>query len=226
MPAAMNKPAHRQQQGAILLEGLIAILLFSMGILAIVGLQAAAIKTVADSQYRLQASFLANRLVAQMWANTADISSFVVPGGADADAWLQEVNSSLPGTESNEPKVEITGNATNGYQVKISVGCVTPVIVSGKECPETIQEREGEEGSASAIVSVSPGGATRVTFNGLGRVTENEDASNSITRIDVDVPTSLLADNQSNDLSILINGGSIFMCNPNKSGGPTACPPQ
>lgn len=107
-----------------------------------------------------------------------------------------------------------------------TVGCVTPVIVSGKECPETIQEREAEEGSASAIVSVSPGGATTVTFNGLGRVTENEDASNSITRIDVDVPTSLLADTQSNDLSILINGGSIFMCNPNKSGGPTACPPQ
>ena len=86
MPALMSKPAYRQQQGAILLEGLIAILLFSMGILAIVGLQAAAIKTVADSQYRLQASFLANRLVAQMWANTADISSYVVPGGADADA--------------------------------------------------------------------------------------------------------------------------------------------
>ena len=126
MPAAMNKPAHRQQQGAILLEGLIAILLFSMGILAIVGLQAAAIKTVADSQYRLQASFLANRLVAQMWANTDDISSYVVPGGADADAWVQEVNSSLPGTESNEPKVEITGNATDGYTVTISVNWQAP----------------------------------------------------------------------------------------------------
>ena len=126
MSAAMNKPAHRQQQGAILLEGLIAILLFSMGILAIVGLQAAAIKTVADSQYRLQASFLANRLVAQMWANTDDISSYVVPGGADADAWVQEVNSSLPGTESNEPKVEITGNATDGYTVTISVNWQAP----------------------------------------------------------------------------------------------------
>ena len=126
MPAAMNKPAHRQQQGAILLEGLIAILLFSMGILAIVGLQAAAIKTVADSQYRLQASFLANRLVAQMWANTDDISSYVVPGGADADAWVQELNNSLPGTESNEPKVEITGNATDGYTVTISVNWQAP----------------------------------------------------------------------------------------------------
>ena len=126
MSAAMNKPAHRQQQGAILLEGLIAILLFSMGILAIVGLQAAAIKTVADSQYRLQASFLANRLVAQMWANTDDISSYVVPGGADADAWVQELNNSLPGTESNEPKVEITGNATDGYTVTISVNWQAP----------------------------------------------------------------------------------------------------
>ena len=103
MPTLMNTHKPRQQEGAILLEGLIAILLFSMGILAIVGLQATAIKTVADSQYRLQASFLANRLVAQMWANTANISSYEVPGGADADAWLQEVNNSLPGTEKNEP---------------------------------------------------------------------------------------------------------------------------
>ena len=75
MPVPMTTSGYQPQQGAILLEGLIAILLFSMGILAIVGLQATAIKTVADSQYRLQASFLANRLVAEMWANTTSISS-------------------------------------------------------------------------------------------------------------------------------------------------------
>ena len=126
MPTLMNTHKPRQQEGAILLEGLIAILLFSMGILAIVGLQATAIKTVADSQYRLQASFLANRLVAQMWANTANISSYEVPGGADADAWLQEVNNSLPGTEKNEPKVEITGDATAGYEVTVSLNWQAP----------------------------------------------------------------------------------------------------
>lgn len=126
MPTMRNTYKHRQQEGAILLEGLIAILLFSMGILAIVGLQATAIKTVADSQYRLQASFLANRLVAQMWANTANISSFEVPGGADADAWLQEVNSLLPGTDKNDPSVKITGNATAGYEVTVSLNWQAP----------------------------------------------------------------------------------------------------
>ena len=107
-----------------------------------------------------------------------------------------------------------------------TVGCVTPVITVGKECPEIIQERKAEEGSASATISVKPAGATMVTFNGLGRATENEDASNSITRIDVDVPTSDLAASQSHNLSILINGGSIFMCNPNASEGPSSCPHQ
>ena len=97
--------------------------------------------------------------------------------------------------------------------------------MSGKECPETIQTRQAEEGSDSDIVAVIPGGASTVTFNGLGRVTENEDATNSITRINVDVPTSALAANQSNNLSILINGGSIYMCNPNTNGKPTSCPP-
>ena len=126
MPAPMTTPGYRPQQGAILLEGLIAILLFSMGILAIVGLQATAIKTVADSQYRLQASFLANRLVAEMWANTTSISSYAVPGGADADDWVQEIGNTLPGTEKNAPSVKITGNATDGYEVTISVNWQAP----------------------------------------------------------------------------------------------------
>ena len=112
-----------------------------------------------------------------------------------------------------------------GNESSWTVGCVTPVTVSGEECPETIQTRQAEEGSASASVAVLPAGATTVTFSGLGRVTENEDATNSITRINVDVPTSALATNQSKNLSIVINGGSIFMCNPNTSGKPTSCPP-
>lgn len=113
--------AASSQGGAILLEGLIAILIFSMGILAIVGLQAAAIKTVSDSQYRLEASFLANRLVAEMWSNTDAIDSFQLPGGASPvlAAWLAEVNGRLPGALSNQPTVTVAGDATNGYTITL-----------------------------------------------------------------------------------------------------------
>lgn len=57
------------QQGAVLLESMIAILIFSMGILAIVGLQAAMIKNTTEAKYRTEASFLAQQKIGQIWAN-------------------------------------------------------------------------------------------------------------------------------------------------------------
>jgi len=86
-----STPAGSTQQGVVLLEALIAILLFSMGVLAIVGLQAAMIKNTADSKFRADAGFIAQQRVGLMWtyppdklgdhleANT-DISN-LLPGG-------------------------------------------------------------------------------------------------------------------------------------------------
>lgn len=115
-----------EQQGSVLLEALIAILIFSMGILAIVGLQAAAIKTVADSQYRLEASFLANRLIAQMWTDTANIANYALPGGAKAAGWEDEVTNLLPGAEGSPPTVNIAGDAASGYTVTMQLNWKAP----------------------------------------------------------------------------------------------------
>jgi type IV pilus assembly protein PilV len=52
-----------------LLEALIGILLFSIGILAMVAMQAASVNTVADAQYRIEAVNAANRVLSQMWVN-------------------------------------------------------------------------------------------------------------------------------------------------------------
>lgn len=57
------------QNGFVLLEGLIAILIFSMAILGVVGMQATAITKGTESQYRADAAFLANQLLAQMWVH-------------------------------------------------------------------------------------------------------------------------------------------------------------
>ncbi len=61
--------AKKPQSGFALLEGLIAILIFSMAILGVVGMQATAIAKSSESQYRADAAFLANQLFAQMWAH-------------------------------------------------------------------------------------------------------------------------------------------------------------
>jgi type IV pilus assembly protein PilV len=57
------------QSGMALLEALIGILIFSIGILAMVGMQAASINAVADAQYRIEAVNEANQLLSQLWVN-------------------------------------------------------------------------------------------------------------------------------------------------------------
>jgi type IV pilus assembly protein PilV len=64
------------QKGVVLLEALIAILIFSMGILALVGLQAAMIKNTTDNKNRADASFIAQQSIARMWADPANLANY------------------------------------------------------------------------------------------------------------------------------------------------------
>src|SRR2546430_11129136 len=61
--------SRQQQTGAYLLEALIGILIFALGVLGIVGLQAASLRTTTDSAMRAEAIFAANQLLGQMWAD-------------------------------------------------------------------------------------------------------------------------------------------------------------
>lgn len=83
MSTAINSPSRkpsaspqgqRHQQGVVLLESLIAILIFSMGILALVGLQAAMIKNTSDARYRAEANYVAQQRLGAMWADPADLT--------------------------------------------------------------------------------------------------------------------------------------------------------
>ncbi len=70
---------HSGQSGSVILEALIAILIFSIGVLALVGMQAVSIGNVADSKYRADAGFYANQIIGVMWANrtSATVSGVV-----------------------------------------------------------------------------------------------------------------------------------------------------
>ena len=67
----MNKivPTVRQQTGSFLLEALIGILIFAFGVLGIVGLQAHSLRVTNESQYRAEASYLANAVMSEMWTD-------------------------------------------------------------------------------------------------------------------------------------------------------------
>lgn len=60
---------YKHQQGVVLIESLVAVLIFSMGILALVGLQAAMIKNTTENKQRADASFIAQEQLARVWTS-------------------------------------------------------------------------------------------------------------------------------------------------------------
>ena len=65
--SSIPTPTASRAGGFVLIEALIAILIFSIGVLGIVGLQATAVQQSSDARYRAQAAELAQQLLGQMW---------------------------------------------------------------------------------------------------------------------------------------------------------------
>lgn len=128
------------QSGIALLEALIAILIFSLGILTIVGIQATSIRLAGDAQLRTKASLLAERLVGQMWVHGGNIAALKADfqtGGSAYDAWLADVNSpaGLPGiVEAAEGVVSTRPTVTvdDAGQVVITLFWRTPSMPEDK----------------------------------------------------------------------------------------------
>jgi type IV pilus assembly protein PilV len=102
----------------MLLEALISILLFALGILAVVGLQAFSIRASTDSVYRSEASFLANQVISQMWSDDkTTLAANYATGAAKYSAWKDIVVGKLPGATTNPPT--ITVDASNVVTVNV-----------------------------------------------------------------------------------------------------------
>ncbi len=94
-------PRRRQRavRGFMLLEVLVALLIFSIGVLGIVGLQAAMTKAQTGSKFRADAAFLAQRVIASMWSDRSDLTNYASANCAShtrCDEWTAEVARSLP----------------------------------------------------------------------------------------------------------------------------------
>jgi type IV pilus assembly protein PilV len=126
--SAIHDPGSRGEAGSVLLEALIAIVIFSMGILAIVGMQTTAVKAAADAKFRSNASLLATELIGKMWVTdrTGATMQALYQGGGGVNgaaytAWLAEVIATMPGVSAavNQPVVVIDP-ATGMVTVTIS----------------------------------------------------------------------------------------------------------
>ena len=86
----------KSQAGVMLLEALVAILIFSLGIIALMGLQAASIAQVSQAKYRTDASYLANQIMGKIWTDQANIANYAAGGYAGRASWDALVARALP----------------------------------------------------------------------------------------------------------------------------------
>ena len=117
----------KKQSGVMLLEALIAVLIFSLGILTLVALQTASIRLTGDARYRASAAIAVERLFAEMRLTELDATGLETSfgsddGGAGYVAWTQGVVvptlAGLLDLAKEPPKV--TFDASGAVTVKLS----------------------------------------------------------------------------------------------------------
>lgn len=105
---------HKSQQGAALLEALVAILLLMLGILALIGLQGRMVSASTEAQMRGEATYLADQLIGQMSVDQGNLANYITTSGtcpsANCTAWLANVSSTLP---SGTATVTVNGALVN-----------------------------------------------------------------------------------------------------------------
>lgn len=112
-------PGRRANSGVALIEALVGILIFAIGVLGIVGLQASMSKAQTSSKFRGDASYLASGLIGTMWADNiaTNLSNYTTAGCASyapCNDWKAKIAAALPsGTTA------ITVDASNNVTVTI-----------------------------------------------------------------------------------------------------------
>ena len=132
-----------RQRGMMLVETLIGIGLFSIGVLSLLAFQGTAINIASEAKHRSDAAFLANQLIARMWTDRANLPAYALNAAQPACSVVASANSSgyapvqnwllgvqgdatmaglLPGTESVRQQI-IVGAAN---EVTVSLCWLTP----------------------------------------------------------------------------------------------------
>jgi type IV pilus assembly protein PilV len=131
----------KTQSGVMLLEALIGILIFSLGVLALVGMQALAIKVATESRERAEASNLASQLIGEMWINRGNLSDYNYSAGSGSvpsvlTGWVSQVQAALPNADTLLPSVQVgtPGLAgVGGSEIIITIRWQAPGATSARQ---------------------------------------------------------------------------------------------
>jgi type IV pilus assembly protein PilV len=112
-------PPARAQRGVALVESLMALLIFSVGLLGLLGLEARVMSFSTESENRNRAAMFASEVASQMWLNGT-----VSPGTADYTTLLGNIadqsKGGLPGAAAATVTVTTVPTMTNAADIKIT----------------------------------------------------------------------------------------------------------
>jgi type IV pilus assembly protein PilV len=107
-----HAPRARFQRGVALLESLMALLIFSVGLLGLLGLEARVMSTSTNSENRSRAAMLAGEVASQMWLSNTVAPSTTAYNNLISNAGNQTLGG-LPGGVINVVAVPSTTNAAD-----------------------------------------------------------------------------------------------------------------
>ena len=103
---AVPRHAGLGQRGVSMIEVLIVIVLFSFGLLGMVGLQARATQSSVGAEDNNRAALLANELATQMWSN----NTINLPAAAVTTWNTRVADATVQGLPNGSGAVSVTGN--------------------------------------------------------------------------------------------------------------------
>lgn len=143
----MNTTVQQCQRGVVLLEALIGILIFSLGLLSMIALQATAIAVQADTQYRIEAANRADEIMGKIILNvnrttpatiqtslaafnhlstgavTSCAYSGTASGNTDVGAWVTSITTTaathLPGSTAAMQQIAVDTATFNKVTISI-----------------------------------------------------------------------------------------------------------
>jgi type IV pilus assembly protein PilV len=109
-------PQRRRQRGVALIESLVSILIFSFGVLGLIGLEASAINYSVDAEDRNRAALFASDIASSMWLNNT-----VTVTPAQYATWQANIaNTALPtGLPNGTLTITATAGTTNSADISI-----------------------------------------------------------------------------------------------------------
>lgn len=147
----MSHTLRHNQRGVFLLEALIGIIIFSIGVLTMVALQAKSIEIQSDTQYRVEAANLADRMLGEIALNVDRTGATQAAQTANIQASLANfvhrpttaANCNFSGTDSTDPNVlawvndinnaattRLPGSTASMQQILVDTGTFNQVTIT------------------------------------------------------------------------------------------------